>query len=218
MEVLETFGWSETRACLERWRRRVELRAEPDRRWFEGRLDDGRTLRFTPPAVQPTAPGQETPGVWLDGLPRSLGLQVVLLVQAGASALGLWEDDELVAHKVVKKYVVRGRGRAQPLHLKTRGKSRYGSRLRLSNARAQLDQTNERLSAWWAEHGPPDWLFVACPVRTWPALLEAQPPPPFDRADARDIPRDVRRPSFEELKRVRRSLVRGRVTAEAPLA
>ena len=54
-------------------------------------------------------------------------------------ATRLWRDDELVAHKVVKKYVVRGRGRAQPLHLKTRGKSRYGSRLRLANAQVRAE-------------------------------------------------------------------------------
>ena len=44
------------------------------------------------------------------------------------------DDGEIVHTKSIKKYVVRGRGRAQPTHLATKGKSRYGSRLRLQKA------------------------------------------------------------------------------------
>jgi hypothetical protein len=192
---------------------------------------DGEVLaRFRPPQVQavpedlttrfrPRSPpsrgrvpvAEEVVAAYLEGLEAvSLGLELVLLFQAGAAALGLWRDDILVAHKVLKRYVVRGKGRAQPVYLKTKGKSRYGSRLRLQNFRLLLSETNEKLHAWWREHGPPDRLYVSCPVRLLPELFAADPPPPFDRrARLERIPLDVRVPSFEELKRVRFALTRG---------
>ena len=61
--------------------------------------------------------------------------QLLLLLRAGAMAFGCWRGGELLQHKAVRKYVVRGSGKAQSTHLKTRGKSRYGSRLRLQNWR-----------------------------------------------------------------------------------
>jgi hypothetical protein len=125
--------------------------------------------------------------------------------------MGLWEGEALLAHKVIKKYVVRGKGKAQPTHLKTRGKSRYGSRLRLRNAQAQLVQTNEKLASWWAAHGAAEDVFVSCPKRTLPELFACSPPPPFPREALLRIPLDVHVPDFQELKNVYRRMSRGRV-------
>jgi hypothetical protein len=132
-------------------------------------------------------------------------LQVVLLVRAGAVALGAWQDGELIVHKALRKYVVRGNGRAQATHLKTRGKSRYGSRLRLQNWRALLAETNERLRDLWQQHGPPARVFWSAPVRVWADLHAAVPPPPFARDDPalQRLPLHVHRPDFDELLRVR---------------
>ena len=175
---------------------------------------DGLEERLHPPLA--LLPGEDLEGsvlaAWLRELPGNLGLECLLLVQAGASAVGIWDDDELIRHKVIKKYVVRGKGRAQTLHLKTRGKSRYGSRLRLQNARAQLEETNQKLQDWWDELGEPERIVASCPVRTWPELFKAEPPPPFEKNDPRlrRAGLDVRIPSFEELLRVRSLLYRGR--------
>ena len=135
----------------------------------------------------------------------------MLLVQAGRTAIGVWDDDELLAHKVITKYVVRGKGRAQPTHLETKGKSRYGSRLRLQNARRQLVEANEKLAEYWEERGPPRLVHYAAPVRTWPELFGVDPVPPFDQRDAMlcKIAFHAHAPSFEELQRVRRRLGRG---------
>lgn len=146
-------------------------------------------------------------------LAPALGLQVVLLVRAGAVALGAWLDDEPVVHKALRKYVVRGNGRAQATHLRTRGKSRYGSRLRLQNWRALLAETNERLRDVWQRHGEPQRVFWSAPVRVWVDLHAATPPPPFAR-DAQflqRLPVHVHRPDFEELRRVRAWLEHGRL-------
>jgi len=76
---------------------------------------------------------------------------------------------------------VRGNGRAQATHLKTRGKSRYGSRLRLQNWRRLLSETNERLHDLWQQYGVPARVFWSAPVRVWADVLAADPLPPFVR-------------------------------------
>lgn len=203
----DAFGWRETAARLHALLRETTLAADPTGRGFLAA--DGR--RFVPPAVQPIAGADAW--AYLDGLGDSLGRVAVVLVQAGRSALGLWSDDELLAHKVITKYVVRGKGRAQPLHLKTRGKSRYGSRLRLRNAELQLVETNEKLRAWADAFGEFDLTFASVPTRTLPEWFAADPPPPFDRESIEPVPLHVHAPDFAELKRVRWALAHGRVIA-----
>ena len=134
-------------------------------------------------------------------------------MRAGATALGLWRDDELLRHKVIKKYVVRGKGRAQPAHLKTKGKSRYGSRLRLQNARSQLVETNEKMIEWIRESGAFDVVLLSCPVRILADLSATEPPPPWVETASPPIriPFHVHTPSFDELQRVRRRLTRGSI-------
>jgi hypothetical protein len=145
--------------------------------------------------------------------PAPLGRELVLLFQAGAAALGSWQNDECLHHKVLRKYVVRGKGRAQPTHLRTKGKSRYGSRLRLQNARSLLVELSEKLTDWDRECGGFDAVFYACGVRLWGDLLRCEPPPPFTAGDRRlvKIPWHVHEPRFEELERIRWRLTHGRL-------
>ncbi|MBX3464648.1 MAG: hypothetical protein KF830_15875 [Planctomycetes bacterium] len=145
------------------------------------------------------------------------GLQVVLLLRAGAMALGGWLDGELIAHKAMRKYVVRGQGHAQPTHRRTKGKSRYGARLRLQNWRRLLTATSERLHELWQQSGPPRRVFWSAPVRVWVDLLAAAPPPPFGRDDPalRRLPLHVHRPDFAELQRVRGWLEHGELELPA---
>ena len=205
----EGFPWIETQGRLARLHAAHELTYDPEARSFVA--PSGR-LRL--PFAQAAFASLDSPADCLDTLGDRLGLCVLVLVQAGATGLGLWRDDELLEHKTIKKYVVRGKGRAQPVHLKSKGKSRYGSRLRLQNAVRQLEETNEKLHEWVAKHGPFERIFYSCPVRTWPELFRVTPPPPFsqrgDRTGPHRIPIEVRVPDFAEVKRVWRSLTRGR--------
>ncbi|MFN9757759.1 MAG: hypothetical protein ACK58X_15235, partial [Planctomycetota bacterium] len=150
-------------------------------------------------------------------LPGPVERSVVLLLQAGAMAIGYWDGDELLHHKASRRYVVRGHGKAQPLHRKTRGKSRYGARLRLQNWKRLLAETNARLRDYWRDFGAPERVFLAVPVRTLPELLAAEPAPPFVRDDPRlqRVPMHVHRPDFAELQRVRRWLGIGRLELPA---
>ncbi len=140
-----------------------------------------------------------------------LGTQCLVLIQAGATGLGLWQECELLAHKVIKKYVVRGHGKAQGAHLRTRGKSRYGSRLRLQNAERQFEETVAKLREWHDEYGCPERLFVAAGVRTWSQYREPVEAAVEAREPAIRIPIHVHVPGFDELKRVRWWLEHGAV-------
>ena len=209
------FSWQQTHAVL------TQLLTEQP----ELKLDDkGRSfvagdVRFTPPLVQRIREPHTDPTCYLhylDHLPDSLGTHLVLLLQAGAAALGIFQEGELTHHKVIKKYVVRGRGKAQPTHLKTQGRSRYGSRLRLQNYKRLLVEVNEKLREWVNEVPDVDDRFYSCPVRTWPELFEQKPPPPFCRQDWTRIPLDLNVPSFDELSRVWRPLCRGTVSLPEP--
>lgn len=193
------------------------LRADGRGRWIAG-PDDAPEVVVTPPAVLPPADGD--PLAWVRGLPDELGVEFVVLLRAGSAALGLWRADTLVAHKTFRRYTVRGHGKAQRKHLETKGKSRYGSRLRLQQAARLLEEVNERIAAWQRDEGPFDVIHRACPVRLWADLHAADPPPPFDARDPRlrGIRVHVHEPDFAELERVRRALRVGHVEtrAEAP--
>ncbi|MDO8348593.1 MAG: hypothetical protein Q7T30_00035 [Planctomycetota bacterium] len=190
--------------------------AVADRRgWVFAAGDVGARLRV-PLAALRVLPGERI-GDYLARLRPASERQVVLLLQAGAMAIGCWDGDELVDHKAMRKYVVRGHGKAQPKHSRTRGKSRYGARLRLQNWQRLLAATNERLVDCQDRFGVPERIFLAVPVRVFVDLLAADPPPPFRRDDARlqRVPMHVHRPDHGELLRVRGWLMHGRLELPA---
>ncbi len=209
MSTREPFRWHETYDRLEELL--DEFTLEPSAEGYSISDENGASIGiFHVPLILPT--GDQEAADYLDE--RALpGIHSLLLVQAGATAIGVWEDDEILRHKVIKKYVVRGTGRAQPVHLKTKGKSRYGSRLRLQNAKSQLVETNEKLIDYSSEVGPFERIFYSVPVRTWPELFRTTPLPPFaaDDPGLTKIPLDVHVPNFEELERVHAWLCRGRI-------
>jgi len=213
--IADTFSWRDTAARLKEVLADDDLVAEPERGCFRSAREVGDrspAIRFHPPRVLPITADRLDPERYLSSLdPLGLGRQVVVLIQAGSSAVGLWDETDLILHKVIRAYVVRGKGRAQMSHLKTKGKSRYGSRLRLQNWERQRVETNQRLLDWRTESGPFDVVHVSCPVRLWPDFYAADPPPPFPRDEALRIPIHVHRPDFNELVRVRRRLEWGRI-------
>ena len=149
---------------------------------------------------------------YLASLPAVLPRHVLLLMQAGAVSMGVFEGGTALVTKSFKRYVVRGNGRAQPSHLASKGKSRYGSRLRLQNARELLEDTNAKLSTWWDEHGAPETLFISAPRRLMPDLFRARVSPPFSPDDPFvRVPLDVPVPTTEVLLRTYKALGYGRI-------
>jgi len=211
---VQTFPWRETAAQLGGLLREGPLAAD-GRGGFVRAGDAAVALRFVPPAVLAPADGAVDAAAYARELPtdstsadEALGVQGVLLLQAGAAAVGLWRGEELVDHKAFKRYVVRGSGKAQVSHLKTKGKSRYGSRLRLQNHRRLLEEVAERTASWWGGGRPPEHLFRAVPVRLWSEFLTLGP---GAWGGARALGTTVRTPDFAELQRVRRWMLRGRI-------
>lgn len=139
------------------------------------------------------------------GVPQPLNT-LLILIQAGHCALGFFEAGQVVEHKVIKKYMVRKKqGKAQITYMKTKGKSRAGSRIRLANSVAFFEEINERMTAWNEGHSIQRILYV-CPVRLWAALFQAKNSPFFKKSDPRlfKLPMNTRTPSYDELLLVNR--------------
>lgn len=213
MSDRETFSWRDTFAIVDAAWRSATLTFDATRHAFMATDAAGlRTVHL--PRLLPVRQIDPDPARFLSALEGQahLGRCALVLVHAGASALLLHHDDELIAHKVIKKYVVRGTGKAQPKHLKTRGKSRYGSRLRLQNYASQLHDTLEKLGDWRREFGAFDRVHLACGARLEHDLLSSPPglPWPSDFPLER-VPVHVHVPDFAEAKRVRWLLTHGRI-------
>jgi hypothetical protein len=203
----QSFFWSELEEILETH--------APHGSW---EVDASRGLLIAPdvcvrpPAVLPIQTDAARIDGYLASIPDELGLHLVVLAQAGAAALGIFEDGEALATKTIRKYVVRGSGRAQPGHLRTKGKSRYGSRLRLRNANNLRDEVHERLREWVDLYGRPQLLFNSCPVRLWSELFETATRPAIEKRDPWiRIQKDLPSPNTEILLRTYRGLCYGRL-------
>ncbi|MEZ5962967.1 MAG: hypothetical protein R3F56_03880 [Planctomycetota bacterium] len=207
-----TFAWQDTARVLANLEaEQAGARLVPEARGLCLVAADGRALALVHLPLVLRARAAEADELHRQ-LGQPLGRELVLLVRAGAAALGLWRDGVLVAHKTFTRYVVRGNGRAQPTHLARKGKSRYGSRLRLQNAQRLMVEVNERIGVWWDQVGGFDAVYLSCPERVWADLRRTDPPPRFvgDLAPIR-IPMHVHEPRHEELLRVRLALERGSV-------
>lgn len=199
------FHWQETPEQLAAFAARYPgARADARGRAFVATAPDGSVARCIVPFVlPPPAPGEE-PLEHAARLRGGIGRQCVVLLQAGAAALGYWDEDELLRHKAYRRYVVRGSGKAQYKHLDQKGKSRYGSRLRLQNWRRLLSEVSQRLRDDWEEYGAPEQVFWAIPVRARGPFFATDPAPPFRIDDRVAADGPVKDPSAELLPRVRR--------------
>ncbi len=210
MSEPERFGWADTpeavAECLSGWAGPSPLADEGRRRFVSE--NQGRRLEFRVPLVLDLPQPGEGLETWLAGCSDPPGRQLLVLMQAGACALGLFEGGDPIAHRTLKRYVVRGSGRAQPAYLKTKGKSRYGSRLRLRNAQRLLEDAAATMRDWHEEHGPFDRIFRSCPLRTWAELLREDLPFDGDGPLVK-VPLDLNRPTHAEMQRAWRALSHG---------
>ncbi|WP_051315894.1 hypothetical protein [Algoriphagus vanfongensis] len=126
---------------------------------------------------------------------------VLTAIKAGQAVLGYFQEDQLLEHKVFRAYMVRQKqGKSQIKHLKTKGKSRAGSRIRLNETERFFEEINERLVS--LDDAFPISVFgLSCSKTLWPYFFGSETPPPFDSKSTllRSIPVHFHQASFEEL-------------------
>ncbi|MCH8515234.1 MAG: hypothetical protein LAT68_02800 [Cyclobacteriaceae bacterium] len=84
----------------------------------------------------------------------------ILIIGSEFSIIGISDGKELIDHKVFKTYSVRKRqGRSQINYLKTKGKSKAGSRVRLGNITLYLESINEKWNQLELQYKPSKWVF-----------------------------------------------------------
>lgn len=124
------------------------------------------------------------------------------LIRAGQAVAGYFHQGILIDHKVFRAYMVRQKqGKSQIKHLKTKGKSRSGSRIRLAETTQFFEDINERLTSY-SKQFPIDLWGISCAKTMWPFYFSAAIPPPFSPKAEKliEVPFHVSQGSFEELK------------------
>ncbi|WP_051295788.1 hypothetical protein [Eisenibacter elegans] len=144
---------------------------------------------------------------------------LILLLEAGGTAgLAYLEEGAMVQHKIIRRYTVRKKqGKAQLNHLKTRGKSKAGSRVRLAETILFFEDINQKLLEWEvAPQASQIWYSATPPV--WHRLFQAKAAPPFTVQDPRlhKIPLDLPTPTLEVLGQVSDFLLQTKLQIHRP--
>ena len=124
------------------------------------------------------------------------------LVRAGQASLGYFHQGNLLDHKVFRGYLVRQKqGKSQFKYLKTKGKSRAGSRIRLEETLVFFKEINERLQVY-AKQYPLNFWGLGCAKTMWPLLFDGEVKPPFTSKSAEliELPYSFAKGSYEELQ------------------
>ena len=146
-------------------------------------------------------------------LPYDKASYVLLLIRSGIASVGYFEDGENIDHKVFRAYMVRKKqGMSQIKYLKTKGKSRAGSRVRLAETMEFFEQINERVNEYFDEY-PIDRIALSCPITLIPYLYGSKVPTPFAKDDPRifKIPKHVQHPTFDSLMEINKFLLKGEI-------
>ena len=142
---------------------------------------------------------------WLPEIGFSLAEDVhycITLVRAGQAAAGYFHQGILLDHKVFRAYLVRQKqGMSQFKYLKTKGKSRAGSRIRLEETLVFFKEINERLQVY-AKQYPLNFWGLGCAKTMWPLLFDGELKPPFtSKSDELiELPYPFAKGSYEELQ------------------
>lgn len=132
----------------------------------------------------------------------------LVMIRAGIATTGYFHNDVMIDHKVFRAYMIRQKqGKSQIKYLKTKGKSRAGSRLRLGESERFFEEINERLTNY-SDEFPIDMWGISCAKTLLPYFFSSEPAPPFakDQENLISIPFHVQQPDFETLKKMHQKL------------
>ncbi|WP_439882631.1 hypothetical protein ACSX1A_05560 [Pontibacter sp. MBLB2868] len=171
---------------------------------------NNKELYFRLPITLP-APGNVLPGA----MPVHY---IILLIQSGNCAIGYFEGGVNFNHKVFRSYMVRKKqGKSQIKYLKTKGKSRAGSRVRLGETLEFFENINERLQDYFDNHDI-HRIAISCSKTLIPYLYNAKVNIPFSKNDPRlyKIPKHIHTPVYEVMLDANRFLQRGELIFDEP--
>ncbi|HLT06550.1 MAG TPA: hypothetical protein VK014_03430 [Cyclobacteriaceae bacterium] len=169
---------------------------------FEG--DDDKLVTFRLPISIPS------PGAHYH-IPDDRCNYILLMVRSGIASVGYFENGVNIDHKVFRAYMVRKKqGMSQIKYLKTKGKSRAGSRVRLADTREFFEDINTRLALYFDDFHI-ERIGLSCPATLFPFLFKSKIPTPFEKNDPRilKIPKHIQHPTFEALLDTNAYLLQG---------
>jgi hypothetical protein len=138
---------------------------------------------------------------------------VILVVQSGMACLGLFKDFKNSNHKVFRAYMVRKQqGKSQIKHLKTKGKSRAGSRVRLAETLEFFEEINTRLQKYFKENKI-DFIAYQVSELLLPYFYGSKIVTPFDKKDSRlfKIPIHITQPTYEAMMALNQELLKAEI-------
>jgi hypothetical protein len=128
---------------------------------------------------------------------------LLILMRAGNAAVAFFAFGRMLRHKVIRRYMVRKKqGKAQITHLKTKGKSRYGARLRLQQTRIFFEEINRTANRYF-EAGDIRRVFIFMPKNFGKFISSSAVKPLYlKNIKPEKIPFPVRTPNFHELQKI----------------
>ncbi|RAI91379.1 hypothetical protein [Algoriphagus yeomjeoni] len=132
----------------------------------------------------------------------------LVMIRAGIAVTGYFHNGEMLDHKVFRAYMVRQKqGKSQIKYLKTKGKSRAGSRLRLGESEQFFEEINQRLQQYEENYAITTW-GISCGKTLWPYFFGSETPTPFSKnaENMISIPFHVQHPDFETLQAIHKKL------------
>jgi hypothetical protein len=147
--------------------------------------NDKTYFSFRPPLVFPQLQSDLVDNNYVQQITEMPKPYCILLMQAGSAALAFATDGDISKQKVIRKYMVRkSQGKMQLKHLKTKGKSRLGSRIRLRQSDKFFTEINEQLTQWNCLDNCENILYSAA-QSIWIPLFDESYTPAFKRLDSR---------------------------------
>lgn len=124
------------------------------------------------------------------------------LIRAGQAAAGYFHQGKLLDHKVFRAYMVRQKqGKSQFKYLKTKGKSRAASRIRLVETSHFFKEIHQRLQIYNSQY-PLNFWGLGCAKTMWPLLFDQRETPLLESKTLRliELPYPFKKASFEEFQ------------------
>lgn len=133
---------------------------------------------------------------------------LLILIRSGMASVGMVQNGDLLHHKVFRAYMVRKKqGKSQVKYLKTKGKSRAGSRIRLSATLEFFEDISKRVNEHLEEYAV-DQIGLSCSETLIPYFFNANERLNLYKKDPRifKIPKHIGAPTLEMLYSVKKFL------------